>query len=135
MTRKNISSGSSWEEKIGYSRAVVTNGFMFISPTAATGSDGKIVGKGDVFAQTQFILAKIGEVLSESGSRYEDVIKVTLYLTDISRWHEAAQAHADIFLTIRPVLGMLHVMPFVDQDILVEIDVTACLSSHDALGR
>ncbi|MBB2162660.1 RidA family protein [Gluconacetobacter sacchari] len=123
--RKNISSGSAWEAKIGYSRAVVANGLVFVSPTAATGPDGKIAGKGDVFAQTKLILQKVGEVLADAGSSYENVVQTKIYLTDISKWQEAAKANAEFFADIRPALGIFHVKPFVDPEILVEVEIIA----------
>ena len=56
---KKISSDSPWEQKVGYSRAVIKNGMVFISATAATGADGKIVGVGDPYTQVKTILETV----------------------------------------------------------------------------
>ncbi len=125
--RRNISSGSPWEEKIGYSRAVVANGFVFISATAATGADGTIVGKGDMYAQTRAILDKLGAVLAEAGAGYGDVVQSRVYLTDIARWEEIGRAHGEVFGAVRPALALVHVKPFLDPDMLVEIELTATI--------
>ena len=123
--RRNISSGSPWEGKLGYSRAVIANGLVFISATAATGPDGKIVARGDVYAQTRAILDKLGQVLREAGATYQDVVQTRIYLTDIARWEDAGRAHGEVFGGVRPALTMLHVKPFLDPDMLVEIELTA----------
>jgi enamine deaminase RidA (YjgF/YER057c/UK114 family) len=123
--RRNISSGSPWEGKLGYSRAVIANGLVFISATAATGPDGKIVARGDVYAQTRAILDKLGQVLREAGATYQDAVQTRIYLTDIARWEDAGRAHGEVFGGVRPALTMLHVKPFLDPDMLVEIELTA----------
>ena len=120
---QKISSGSLWERRIGYSRAVVANGLVFVSATAATGADGKVVAKDDVYAQTRLILDKIGGVLSEAGATYADVVQTRAYVTDISRWEEVGRAHGDVFGDVRPAFTLLHVKPFLDPDMLVEIDL------------
>ena len=123
--RRNISSGSPWEGKLGYSRAVIANGLVFISATAATGPDGKIVARGDVYAQTRASLDKLGQVLREAGATYQDVVQTRIYLTDIAHWEDAGRAHGEVFGGVRPALTMLHVKPFLDPDMLVEIELTA----------
>ena len=123
--RRNISSGSPWEGKLGYSRAVIANGLVFISATAATGPDGKVVSRGDVYAQTRAILDKLGQVLREAGATYQDVVQTRIYLTDIAHWEDAGRAHGEVFGGVRPALTMLHVKPFLDPDMLVEIELTA----------
>lgn len=127
--RRNISSGSPWEGKLGYSRAVVANGLVFVSATAATGPDGKVVGRGDLYAQTRTILAKVGEVLREAGATCQDVVQSRIYLTDIARWEDAGRAHGEVFGEVRPSLTMLHVKPFLEPDMLVEIEVTAVIGT------
>ena len=122
---QRISSGSPWEGKIGYSRAVVANGMVFVSATAATGPDGKVVAKDDVYAQTRAILDKIAGVLSEAGATCADVVQTRIYVTDIARWEDAGRAHGEVFGDVRPALTLLHVKPFLDPDMLVEIDLIA----------
>jgi enamine deaminase RidA (YjgF/YER057c/UK114 family) len=122
---ERISSGSPWEAKVGYSRAVVSGGLVFVSATAATDAAGQVIGKGDVYLQTRAILEKLGGVLQQAGARYEDVVQTRLYLTDIGRWEEAGRAHGEVFGEIRPAMSLLHVGPFLDPDMLIEIELTA----------
>ena len=121
--RKTYGTGSVWEQTLGYSRAVQVDNTLFISATAASGPDG-IVGD-DFYSQTKYILEKLGAVLEEAGFSYEDVVQSKLYLTDISKWEEAGRAHGEVFGDIRPTLSLVHVLPFLDPNMLVEIELVA----------
>lgn len=121
--RKTFGSGSSWEQTLGYSRAVQVDNTLYISATAASGDNG-IVGE-DFYTQTRFILEKLGSVLADAGFDYADVVQSKLYLTDISKWEEAGRAHGEVFGDIRPTLSLVHVLPFLDPKMLVEIELVA----------
>ncbi|MFJ4029218.1 RidA family protein [Paenarthrobacter sp. NPDC089989] len=121
--RKTFGSGSVWEQTLGYSRAVQVDNTLFISATAASGPDG-IVGD-DFYSQTKYILEKLGAVLEEAGFSYGDVVQSKLYLTDISKWEDAGRAHGEVFGEIRPTLSLVHVLPFLDPQMLVEIELVA----------
>ncbi|MDV8149355.1 RidA family protein [Arthrobacter sp. B10-11] len=121
--RKTFGSGSSWEQTLGYSRAVQVDNTLYISATAASGDNG-IEGE-DFYSQTKFILEKLGAVLAEAGFAYEDVVQSKLYLTDISKWEDAGRAHGEVFGEIRPTLSLVHVLPFLDPKMLVEIELVA----------
>lgn len=121
--RKTFGTGSVWEQTLGYSRAVQVDNTLFISATAASGPDG-IVGE-DFYSQTKYILEKLGAVLEEAGFSYEDVVQSKLYLTDISKWEDAGRAHGEVFGEIRPTLALVHVLPFLDPAMLVEIELVA----------
>ena len=78
MKRINISSGSTWEEKVGYSRAVKVNNVIEVAGTTAT-EKGEVVGKNDPYIQTRYILEKIADLLKELGSGIEQVIRTRMY--------------------------------------------------------
>lgn len=117
------SSGSAWENKLGYSRAVQVGDTLYISATSAAGADGSVTG--DLYEQTRFALEKLGSVLAEAGFAYEHVVQSKLYITDISKWEDAGRAHGEVFGEIRPALSLLHVLPFLDPAMLVEIELVA----------
>jgi enamine deaminase RidA (YjgF/YER057c/UK114 family) len=96
---------------------------LYISATAASSDEG-IVGE-DFYTQTQYILQKLGKVLADAGFGYGDVVQSKLYLTDISQWEEAGRAHGEVFGDIRPTLSLVHVLPFLDPKMLVEIELVA----------
>lgn len=121
--RTLFSSGSSWENTLGYSRAVLAGDTLYISATSAAGPDGSVTG--DLYEQTRFALEKLGAVLAEAGFGYEHVVQSKLYVTDISQWQEAGRAHGEVFGSIRPALSLLHVLPFLDPAMLVEVEIVA----------
>ena len=123
------SSGSSWEHTLGYSRAVEVGDTLYISATSAAAADGSVTG--DLYEQTRFALEKLGGVLAEAGFHYEDVVQSKLYVTNIADWEQAAKAHGEVFGDIRPALSLLHVLPFLDAAMLVEVELVAQRLSAD----
>jgi len=117
------SSGSAWEHKMGYSRAVQVGDTLYISATSAATADGSVTG--DLYEQTRFALEKLESVLAEAGFAYGDVVQSKLYITDIANWEQAGRAHGEVFAEIRPALTLLHVLPFLDPAMLVEVELVA----------
>jgi len=124
--RKNISSGSPWEDVVGYSRAVRIGNVIEVAGTTAMDGD-VLIGEGDVYAQTKFILQKIERALAEAGSSLTDVVRTRMFITDITQWEEAGRAHGEFFRTIKPVSTMVEVSALIDERLLIEIEVTAVL--------
>ncbi|MGN6531489.1 MAG: RidA family protein [Ginsengibacter sp.] len=121
-----LSSGAPWENIVGYSRAVKAGNTIEMSGTTAVEND-KVVGKGDIYAQTVFIFQKIEKILQEAGSNLQDVVRTRMYVTDISRWQEVAKAHALFFREIKPATTMIEVSRLIDDDLLIEIEITAII--------
>lgn len=127
MKRINLSSDSIWEDAVGYSRAVKTGNLIEVAGTTAT-KNGQIVGPGDPYAQTKFILEKISNVLDELGSGMHHVIRTRMYVVDIEQWQDIGKAHAEFFRDIKPAATMIQVSSLIDPELLVEIEVTAFIS-------
>ncbi len=127
--RKNIGSGSPWEEIVGYSRAVRVGNIIEVAGTTAMDGD-VLVGRGDVYAQTVFIFKKIEKALLEAGAGLSDVVRTRMFITDISKWEEAGKAHGEFFKEIKPVATMVEVSNLIDADLLIEIEVTAVLENR-----
>jgi reactive intermediate/imine deaminase len=126
--RKRVSSVSPYEDVIGFSRAVRAGDLVFVSGTVAWGPDGKLVGKGDVYAQAKQTLANIEGYLREAGASLKDVVRTRIYLTDISRWQEVAHAHREAFDDVRPASSLLEISRLAEPEMLVEIEAVAVVS-------
>ena len=126
--KKLFSSGTQWENVVGYSRAVKVGNVIEVSGTTAV--DGEIIiGKGDVHAQAVFIFQKIEKVLIEAGSSLKDVVRTRMFVTDISKWEQIGKAHAQFFKNIKPSTSMIEVSRLINNELLIEIEVTAIISS------
>ena len=127
MQRINYSSGSKWEDIVGYSRAVKVGNTIEVSGTVASGPDGEAIGINDAYEQTRYIYTKIEKVLQNAGSSMNDVVRVRMFVTDISRWQEYAKAHSEFFINIKPCNSMIEVKGLIEREYLVEIEVTAII--------
>jgi len=123
--RKLISSGSPYEPKIGFSRAVRAGDTVYVSGTVAWGEDGKLAGPGDMYAQAKQAIRNIEKALGQAGASLRDVVRTRIFVTDISRLDEAARAHGEAFGEIRPAATMVEVSRLADAGMLVEIEAVA----------
>lgn len=123
--RKNISSGAKWENIVGYSRAVVLGKTIEVSGTVAVDKSGRLVGKGNYYKQSKFILEKIEKVLRKAGFSMKDVVRTRMFVRDIRKWHLVGKAHGEFFSKIKPATSMIEISSLIDPLHLVEIEVTA----------
>jgi len=120
--RKLVSSGSPFEPRIGFSRAVRIGPFVAVSGTAPVAPDGTVAAPGDLYGQTRRCLEIIAQAIGEAGLGLGNVIRTRVMLTDMSRWQEAARAHGDVFSEIRPASTFVEVKGLIDPGWLVEIE-------------
>jgi enamine deaminase RidA (YjgF/YER057c/UK114 family) len=121
-TRQLISSGSPFEPRIGFSRAVRVGPFVAVSGTAPIAPDGSVAAPGDVYGQTKRCLDIIAHAIAAAGLNLESVIRTRVMLTDISRWEEAARAHGEVFARVKPACTFVEVKSLINREWLVEIE-------------
>lgn len=120
---KHISSGSTFEEQIGYSRAVVDDHYVFVSGT--TGTDYKTMTvPGTVEEQVVLCLANIEAALKEAGSSLDKVIRVNYVLPDRTDFESCWPALRNAFGVARPAAMMIEA-GLIDPAMKIEIEVTA----------
>src|SRR5881394_221821 len=123
MPRRLISSGSSFEKSIGYSRAVVDGDWVFVSGT--TGFDyATMTISDDVVAQCEQALRNIEAALKQAGSGFRDVVRVHYLITDAADFERCWPAMSRAFGDIRPSCIAM-VVGLVDPRMKIEIEVTA----------
>lgn len=125
MERRLVSSGSPFESRVGYSRAVRVGNLVFVSGTTATDARGGVVTLDDPYSQAREILSRIGDALAEVGCGIEDVVQTRIYVRDVASWEEVGRAHGEVFGEIRPATTIVGIDGLVAPEMLVEIETVA----------
>ncbi len=123
--RRNISSGSPYEPRVGISRAVRLGPLITVAGTAPIGPDGRTVGGTNPAAQARRCLEIIRAALEQAGASLQDVVRTRILLTRIEDWEAVAAVHGEVFQDIRPANTIMQVSRFIDPTWLVEIEADA----------
>ena len=127
MTREPLSVGKPWEKTIAFSLGVVTEGrLLHTSGITARDPDGTLVGVGNVRAQIEQCFKNVGDVLRAAGAGLDDVVKWTMYTTDIDAFSREGEVWQRYFVG-RPASTLVEVRRLVHPDMLVEIEAVAVL--------
>jgi len=125
--RKSVTTGSPWEGKVGYCRAVRIGNIIEVSGTTAS-EDGVVQCLADPFGQTIHILNTIQKAIEELGGNITDVIRTRVYCTDITQWEDIGRAHSQYFEYIKPAMAIVEVSNLIHPNMLVEIEATCIIS-------
>jgi len=127
MSRQLISSGTVWEKKFGYSRAVKVGNLVFVAGTTAANENGEVVGKDNVYQQAIFIYKRIERALQEAGASMQNVVRIRTFITDMKRSSEVLKAQGEIFSEIRPAATIVETTALINPDLLLEIEADAVI--------
>jgi enamine deaminase RidA (YjgF/YER057c/UK114 family) len=119
--RRRIGSGSPWEDRYGYSRAIVVGDRCWVAGT----TDATRQHPGDPGEQARAALAIIERALSDAGFRLADVVRTRMYVTDPAHMEPVASVHGEVFRDIRPASTLVAVAALIEPDLLVEIEAEA----------
>ena len=122
--RQQAQSGSIWEEKAGFSRALRSGSRILVSGTTATAPDGTMVCPGDVEGQAVFAFDKVKAALLSLGGREEDVVRTRIYLRHAKDWEPVSAAHARAFGSARPANTLIGGVDLIG-DYLIEVEAEA----------
>ena len=125
MERTQVSSGTAWEDVVGYSRAVRTGDEIHVSGTTATDDAGELVGVGEPAAQTRQAIANVETALEALDASLADVVRTRLFVTDIDQWEAIGRVHGEAFADVRPATSMVEVSRLIEAEMLVEIEAVA----------
>ncbi|SFR07987.1 Rid family hydrolase [Desulfoscipio geothermicus] len=103
--------------------------FVYVGGTASVQPDGSVYGENDGYAQTKYILEKMIDFLEQAGSRREEVIRVKMYATDMTRAKEYIEAYSKFFKDIKPLCTLVGISTLFRPTQLIEIEMDAVIGS------
>ncbi|MCZ6557951.1 MAG: RidA family protein [SAR324 cluster bacterium] len=125
-----IAKSGTFSGSVAFSNGVKVSGgeMLFVSGQLAK-VDSELVGKGDIKAQTRQVLENIKKVLDQAGATFSDVVRVTVYITDMSHFRDIHDVRLQYFDKDNlPASTMVEVSGFVDEDALIEIEAVAVIN-------
>ncbi len=132
MEKQSVSTGTIWEQRYSYSRAVRYGDRILVSGTTATGPSGQLMGPGDPAKQAHFIFDKIERAIGDLGGRLADVVRTRVYVSNLEHWESIAAVHGERFAGINPANTLVQAR-LISAEFLVEIEVEAIVGAGDAL--
>jgi enamine deaminase RidA (YjgF/YER057c/UK114 family) len=120
---KTVSTGSAWEPKMGYSRAVRKGNLIFVTGTVGINADKTYTP--DVGTQARRSLDIIKGAIEALGGKISDVVRTRMYVTNVGDWEKVAAVHGDVFGDIRPATTIVEVARLIDGEALIEIEADA----------
>ncbi|MDP7028648.1 MAG: RidA family protein [Phycisphaerales bacterium] len=130
MKRTNVSSGTVWETEVGYSRAVRTGPFVFVTGTVAADETGTVTSPGDAYEQTLQAIDKVAAALARVGAGVEDIVRTRIYITDMADAADVGRAHKRKLGHVMPATTMVAVAGLWGEGSVVEIEADAVVGDQ-----
>lgn len=122
---KIIDPGWSWDDKLPLAQAKQIGNTIYVSGQVAFNAQGKLVGKGNMKAQTRQVFRNIKAVLAAAGAKMEHIIKINTYITDGSKFMDMLEARGDIFGDNPPASTAVVVAGLAFPGLLIEVEAIA----------
>ena len=123
MARQSLKLGKPFEDTVPFSLGVIASGrFLHTAGITARDRSGKLVGAGDIVAQVQQCFNNLSDILEKAGAGFDQVIKYTIYVTDIDAFDVATRNVRWPYFVDRPAATLLQVSRLIDPDMMVEIE-------------
>ncbi len=127
MSRELVETGREFESTIAHSAGVVAAGrFLFTSGITSRDDAGNVVGVGDMAAQVEQVFTNLADVLGQVGADFSQVVKFTIYVTDIDGYRDALAGDRP-FMAGAPASTLIEVSRLADPDLLVEVEAIVAL--------
>ena len=127
-SRKGIDPGWKWDDNFKMSQGIQIGNAVYTSGQVAMDSDGNVVGEGDMKAQARRALENVKSVLEAAGASMGDVVKITVYVTDIKRLGETHEVRGEFFPDPPPASTGIEVSALAFPGLLIEIEAIAVKS-------
>ncbi len=124
---ERIDPGWSWDDRLSLSQAVKAGGWLYISGQIALDPGGNVVGKGDMRAQSQRVFENIAAILQQAGGTVDNLVRITAYLTDMSRYQEYNEVRTKFLGARPPASTTVQVAGLAFDGLVVEVDAVAYL--------
>lgn len=121
--REVLALGKPWEITVFFSLGVVVQGrVLHTAGVTARDVDGALVGAGDMRAQTQQVFRNLGDIIGAAGASWDDVVKFTLFTTDIERFNIETRDLRAPYFRARPAASLVEVRRLLHPEMLIEIE-------------
>ena len=127
--RIRIDPGWTWDDHFIMSQAIKTGNAVYVSGQVALDPEGQVVGKGDMKAQTRQAFENIETILKRAGSSLADIVKITVFTTDMSRLGETHEVRAEMLPDPPPASTAVEIKALVFPELLVEIEAVAVIAN------
>lgn len=128
MQRTNISTGTVWEQRVGYCRVVRVGQLVFSAGTLATDDEGEMLHPHSPYLQTLAALEKIERAMKRAGADRQQVVRTRMYILHMRDQEEVGRAHKEFFGDILPAATMVEVRALAAPNALVEIELEAVVT-------
>ena len=125
---KRALSGAPWAPKVGYCRAICAGNFIAVSGTTSLNETGTIHAAGDAYAQAKRCLETIERALIDLGADRRNVIRIRMFVTDITLWQDFGRAHGEFFADCPPATSMIEIKGLINSAMLIEIEADAVIT-------